>query len=346
MDIFESLLTQSSGKQVSPELLEMLGRKASDLYRSQGIPLNQAVVQVASDHPDLGNEHIKRVVEFANNVTFQELFQNGEDKNVHFDIADPGVVLRDLKDGGTPAHDGKTLAGGMGDYKAPPTKAMASGGEDTIDHQLGELFANRNSAGLNGGENENVKMASAHVEDDGGHANPVEDVYDLQVRLQDARQRLASEHEAADLQVKEAQERLYQVIKNEVLDPHGAGLGGVIGALEKAASAELVAVVMEPAIERLSREGVPHLSQSLEKRAGAVVNPEHALIVHWNELIKTAEDQVRLASALEEVDSGLAQTKGFLAKAAGSVTSTIKGLTSPGHGKVPSALRQRFPRAT
>src|SRR3954463_14072601 len=100
--MFENLLTQPSTPQVSPELLETLGRSASRMFLQQKVPLNDAVRQLVAEHPGLGDEHLRRIVEFANNTTFQEMFQGGTDKNVHFPVADPGVIVRDVKDGGSP----------------------------------------------------------------------------------------------------------------------------------------------------------------------------------------------------------------------------------------------------
>jgi hypothetical protein len=125
MNPFESFLLSDAGRpQVGAEVLELLGRKAANQFLQDGTPLNDTVRQAVSDHPELGNEHIKRVIEFANNMAFQELFSKSEDKNVHFDIADPGVVIRDLKDGGSPAHDGKTMGSNLKDYHQPPEMNM------------------------------------------------------------------------------------------------------------------------------------------------------------------------------------------------------------------------------
>ncbi len=341
MNPFQDLLTQSPGRQVSPELLEALGRKASQMFQTQGIPLNQAIAQLAGQYSELGNEHIKRIVEFANNVTFQEQFQSGQDKNVHFNIADPGIILRDLKDGGTPSHDGKPL--GNGDYAKPPVVGAKESG--TLDHELENLFTNRYSGGNNGGEAEQVKMASAQGEI-GGHANPVEDVYDLHVRLRATREKLAEAHEVFDLALQDAREGLYQIIRREIIEPDGAGLGGVIGGLEKMASADFVADVMEPLIGRLVAEGVPNLSASLEKKAGRFLNTDHPLAKTWAGLLKAAEEQVRAATALADVDKGLAEAELFLKQAmGGEITTGVRKAVSGGtHGKVMPALRQRFPK--
>ncbi len=331
MDMFADLLTSSSRPRVSAETLEMLGRKASQLFQRQGIPLNDAVRQVAANMPELGNEHIKRIVEFANTVTFQEQFQNSTDKNVHFEVADPGVVLRDLKDGGSPAHDGKTMQGGMGDYLSPPSQ----GSDNSLDSELAGMFGQEQ-----GSQAEHVKLASVGLAEQ-LHSNPIEDVYDTHVRLQAAREKVAEAHESLDLLVKQAKAELYDLVKQEVVDPEGAGLGGVISVFDKVASRELAVALLEPMVDQLASERID-LNASLEKRAGLVVNPEHPLVQAIAGIAKLAHEHQVSAVALQQLDDHLQETSAFL-KNAGALTTGVKKAIG-GTGKVPNALRQRFSR--
>jgi hypothetical protein len=308
------------------------------MFRSQGVPLNEAIKQLAAQHPELNNEHVKRVVEFANNVTFQAEFQQNTDKNVNFPIADPGVILRDLKDGGSPAFDGKTLDTGMGDYKMAP---QGNAGANGADQQLNALFQPEAQPGAQDG----VKMASLRATDHSGHANPIEDVYDEQVRLQAAREKVAEAHETFDQMLTQAREDLYLAVKGEVIDADGAGLGGAIGALEKLAGEEMTASLMEPIIIRLVHEGINDLPRSLEKRAGAYMNPEHPLAQAWAGMVRAAEEQVKSAEALDQLDAAIEKCAEFISKSAGAVTTAVRKATGVGHGKVPTALRQRFSKA-
>ena len=256
MDPFESFLMSSPGQQVSPETLEMIGRKASQMFVQQQIPLNDAISQLASQHPELGNEHIKRIVEFSNTVTFQEMFANSADKNVHFAVADPGVVIRDLKDGGSPAHDGKTLQGGMGDYLSPPNSQEQNGSDQVLESAFGVE-----------GQSEPLQKIASSETDTFSHSNPVEDVTDLRHRLEDTRDRLVSAHEQFDMLLKQAKEELFEIVKGEVTDPDGSGLGGVLGALKKVASEVLISGVVTPIVRRLSEEN-DFSSDALERSLG------------------------------------------------------------------------------
>lgn len=329
MDPFsQDLLSQSAGSRVAPELLETLGRKASQMFQQNGVPLNQAVRELAAQHPELGNEHIKRVVEFANNVTFQELFQNGADKNVHFDVADPGVILRDLKDGGSPAHDGRT----MNDYAAPPKQSgMQDANADTksLDQHIWP------AQGPDGGGS--FKAASSNIS--------VDDLFDHQRQLRGTLDKLAESHELAGYALDDAKDRLYGAVKHEILHPDGAGLGGVVGALTKLASEDLVGSVLPGMIERLREEGYQprQLEASMEKRAGVAVNPQHPLVVSFRDLIKVAHEMVVTQNAIDTTNRELDQVTAELKKVAGPLTSGVRDALHHS-GKLPPAVRQRFPR--
>jgi hypothetical protein len=378
MDPFAQLLTQSSGSQVAPETLEMLARQASQMFQSQGIPLNQAVTQVVANHPELGNEHVKRIIEFANTVTFQEMFQNSEDKNIHFEVADPGAILRDLKDGGSPAHDGKPL--GMSDYKLPPEQQQSNAIDQAFDAQflgseknanlknLGDYAhkAKKNAKALAGAaalggaayagargvkrliDGPKTKTASEIREelavDHERHANPVEDAYDAHVRLKASREKLATSYESMDGVLKQAKADFYNEIKAEVLDPDGAGLGGVIAVLEKIAEQDIVEALLGPVTEQLVRDGIQThtLNTSLKKTAGVVVNLEHPILALADSIVKVAGEMVRCSSAIDELDGLLEQT-GALFKRAGALTNGVRDAIDH-KGNLPAGIRQRFPR--
>lgn len=331
MDPFEQLLNQPSGSNTPPETLEMLGRQASQLFRSQGVPLNQAISQVLANHPELGNEHVKRIIEFANTVTFQEMFQGSEDKNVHFDIADPGVVLRDLKDGGSSAHSGKTLT----DYQRPPQTGQSA----DLDAALMQQFTGSSTP-----VSEATKVASQHTDHE-KHANPLDDAYDAKIRLEATREKLAESFERMDLLLKEAKEDFYQQVKLQVGDPDGSGLGGVLGALEKMASQDLVEIVMSPVAMRLVKEGYDrhHLLRSLTKTAGVVPNLEHPLFAAFDAITKLAEEMVVCDRALADTDKMLEDIKIPFKKLSGALTTGVKKVVDP-HGRVPDGIRQRFSR--
>ncbi len=77
--------------------LASLGKRASDLHRQQGMHLNDAVVKVASTENGLTSEHVTRITENANLITFEEMFKEADSKHVVFDLADPAEVNNTLK---------------------------------------------------------------------------------------------------------------------------------------------------------------------------------------------------------------------------------------------------------
>lgn len=315
-DPFEQLLLSAPTKKVSPDVLEMLGHKAARAFIDQKVPLNMAVAQAVKAHPELGNEHIKRVVEFANNVTFQELFQSSPDKNVHFPVADPGVILRDLRDGGSPGHE-QVLHTGTKDYASPPTMQKTEG-MGVVDDALQDITVSEGNEGQYGQGEPIEKNAYAQLGDVSGHANPYENVYALHTKLRGSEERLNEAMVHFEGIQKEAAEDLYQAIKTEVISPDGAGLGGVMGVLEKLGGKDTAAAVLEGVVERLIADGVrpDQLETSLEKRAGQFMNPQHPIPSSFAGMLKAAEERLGAALSLKEVRDGLQETSAFLSRGA------------------------------
>lgn len=331
-NIFDQLLSGPQGSGVSAELLETLGKQAAVRFLQEGSNLNETISGLISEHSGIGNEHTKRITEFANNQVFQELHSKSDDKNVHFDVADPGVIIRDMKDGGSPAHTGKTLNNGPdsktkssdGDYGSPPIENAAPGteqGMSGLDSAFQEYARQDQNSGVEGTGEPISKTAGAFFDPELGidhslHANPIDTVYDTHLRLQASREKLASAHERFDLLYKTAEEDYYQAAKQEVLGHGGAGMAGVIQATKLAAPSDSVAFkVLQKVAERLLSEGVP--SDTLLKTASAqcLPNPDHPLVLSFAGLIKAAEEITRSGLALTEVDTGIQKTVAFLKSA-------------------------------
>lgn len=97
------LARQTKYAALSSEDLNTMGKQAANSYLSCGVPLNKAVVKLAQEHPSISPHQVKRVVEYANQETFQRLFDDNEkyasDKNIEFPLADPRIILHELNDG-------------------------------------------------------------------------------------------------------------------------------------------------------------------------------------------------------------------------------------------------------
>lgn len=72
--------------------LSLLGKEASTMLIEHGIPLNEAIIKIASRRPDLKKEHVQRVIENANLITFEDMFKGASNKHITFDLADPNVI--------------------------------------------------------------------------------------------------------------------------------------------------------------------------------------------------------------------------------------------------------------
>ena len=86
----------------SKQDLAQFGKRASDMHIQHGVPLSESVIKVAQATPNLTKHHVTRILENANLLTFEERFNNGDNKHVNFDLADPREVFEGLE-GGSPA---------------------------------------------------------------------------------------------------------------------------------------------------------------------------------------------------------------------------------------------------
>ena len=105
-DLPFGLETKNTYAALSPADLQSMGRQASAAYLCSGTPLNDAIIKLARQHPSISPHQVQRVVEYANQETFSKLFSDNEkyasDKNIEFDVADPGDVLLELNNGAKP----------------------------------------------------------------------------------------------------------------------------------------------------------------------------------------------------------------------------------------------------
>jgi len=76
--------------------LSALGKEASTMLLEHGVPLNDAIIKIASKRPDMTKEHVQRVIENANLITFEDMFKGASNKHITFDLADPNVIHAEL----------------------------------------------------------------------------------------------------------------------------------------------------------------------------------------------------------------------------------------------------------
>jgi hypothetical protein len=313
MDFEQQLLTSSQGPQVAPELLELLGTNAATAFVENGTPLSDAVKQQIASHQGLNNEHVKRVVEFANNRAFRDMFERSQDKNVHFPVADPGDVIRSLRDGSSPANAGQTM-GGSFDYKSNPAGKTEHNAFADPESALQSLFTQNDHSGIRGQGDAIEKVASYE-----GHANPIDDVYDQYVKLRAMQDNLRNTHESLDLLVKEAGEHLYQEVKREVLSEGGLGMPGAVSLLQKLGhDPSLIQSALGAVAHSLqTRDGIAPERQATHEHQVKTAslrlpNGQHPIHMAFCGLVKVAQDKVTAEAALADVTLGLERTSRFL----------------------------------
>lgn len=90
-NLIDYLLSKKDNATTDSTRLRMLGDRASDKYLLDGVPLTDAVAELAKE-ASLNFEQIKRVCESANNRTFAEKFKQPYDKNISYPLAEATKV--------------------------------------------------------------------------------------------------------------------------------------------------------------------------------------------------------------------------------------------------------------
>lgn len=121
-DLPFGLETKNTYAALSATDLQSMGKQAAATYLCGGTSLNDAIIKLARQHPSISPHQVQRVVEYANQETFSKLFADNEkyasDKNIEFDVADPGDVLLELNSGASP----QIMSADPSSYSRDPVK--------------------------------------------------------------------------------------------------------------------------------------------------------------------------------------------------------------------------------
>lgn len=282
------LIQQQTARPIDPEQLESFGKQAASMYTRRGTKLNDAVVETVKE-ARLSPEQVKRVCEFANTSAYLDAFEKaGEVRNITFDggPADPGVVLRDLNDGSSPAVNHIP----SGDYSIPAGHyKLASGG----DQMLAEMF---------GSSLEKTAAPREHHT----HQEPVEEVYALHTKVAGAREHLQSRLDTSAVVLHQAEEDLCKVAKTAVLE-ESTTLGDLANVwAHYSPSSELLKRAMVAVGNHLKERGMSQedLGASLHKtaQAGRIPNPEHPAVTSFLVFTKLATEHSKLEEAVRVLD--------------------------------------------
>ena len=164
---FEALLDGGSrGPAVTPERLEIMGRKAATNLVDHGVPLNETISKEAAAIEGINGEHVKRACEFANQQTFLAMHKaaSGNVRAPEFDIADYNTVMQDLGDGATPTQ----ITQDDIDYATIPSRYEKSAGRASMEKAASAVIPKaapiQHAFPLNEALDTRTKLASVHDE--------------------------------------------------------------------------------------------------------------------------------------------------------------------------------------
>ena len=296
-EILPTRLAQVESRPVDPEELELLGKRAAALYEKEGIPLSEAVVHVVKDS-GLSPEQVKRVCEFANTAAFLSAFdQAGEVRNVTFEggPANPAKVLQDLNDGSS------TIVRRVrrNDYAPPAERSFKEKRKEGGDDVLKQAFGHN-------------KISSV---DHTSHANPIDDVYDLNSDLKGVEDYLKDKLAEAQSLLDDAKRELCEAVKQEVLD--GSSVADIATAWghytdDPGILKEAVSMACKYLRDHgvMDREG---LVESMSKyAAGSVPNPSHPVVRRYIAFTKLASISRRLETAHSITSDRIGEINSFL----------------------------------
>lgn len=315
-------LTMEPAKRLAPEDLQSLGKRASLMFTDQGIPLNEAVVKLAQENPHITSEQVKRVVEYANQHTFQDAFaKQAGDKNIDFIIADPHVVLRHLDNMVSPP-----IVKAASDYHRPPIDIRDTRAEDA---ELESLFSKA-------AESEPLEKTASDLDmTKVAEHNPHGDLHAAWETLKKSDQILGDSLRTNSFLMKEAQDAFHHDLRQHLLE--GGDLTEVAEVMAGLSNEKVAAAALdefEPELRKLAHTGridlhkiqASSVSRDLFKTAALKhVDPEHPVVNSYYAFIKIANKQAELETAYDEVQGQLKEAEdlvkesflGTVAKAGG-----------------------------
>lgn len=301
-DLENYLASTPTHATISPEVLEMMGKQAANMFLDSGLSLNEAVVKLASEHNDINHEQLKRVAEYANTATY--LARHDQSKTAgdnssypQFELADPARIIQDMSDGARPTVVTPTDL----DYgKQPEKKEKVSSAYS--EELLADMF--------------DTKGATLREELGFTKEAAFNEVMETKDTLISLRSHLRSVGEQYDMMNKEASEEFYQMSKNHLLDD-GSFADVLAAARSSGAPAVKIGSALKPHIERLLKEKVSTIKQlraqnDLSKVAHRMVDETHPMVSSFRAILATDAEIEKVAAGLEEVETQLKEVNAFI----------------------------------
>lgn len=295
---------------VSPEMLEMMGKSAANTFIEKGVSLNESISKLAAAHNDISQEQVMRICEFANTAVYlakHDMAKTAGSKESYpeFDLADPNRVIQDLSDGTKSTITTKVDS----DYSKLPLKAKTASAESPAEKALQELFMPKTAEDL-----------------DFSKQTAIDEVMTAKNNLKDLRDHLRSSGEQFDLMFKEASAEFYELSKRHMLD--GGSFVDIVKAAQATGASDVeVNSTLTPVIKNLVQEKVATSKElsfqmrALEKVAHRTINPEHPMVKAAGTVVESGREINKVAHGLSEVEEGLKQVNSFIKEKLSAGTS-------------------------
>lgn len=311
-------MQQQNATPVTGEHLEVMGKRAASLW-AQGRcgDLSEGVGEVVKQ-AGLSPEQVRRVTEFANINAFlvEHKKEGSASKYVDFgegQIADPGKILQDLNDGGSPAPP--IEGSGISAYTQPPEGGVKQA--SLTDEDFEEMF----------GPTEVAEYPMA--EPDAEH-------YQMCDKLAGAVDHLTSDLSGLEVAYQDAIDVMRGHVKQACLT--GVSMGDTVRAWStvtdeplfiKCASEAVTATLLKSEVFR-SHDAI---AESITKTSSArVVNPKHPLVTSFQDYCEVLHKLAKVRGERDELAERLGFIKYQFEKGAsgGIVGKAMRGLSSVG----------------
>lgn len=266
---------------VSKEHLHSLGREAASLFGSGRGTMTDAVITVLEKEASLTPEHVKRVVEIANNEAYRDEFDmmDGGHRivNIPGGPAAPGVVLRELEMSDSAPALVKSAA------RATSLRSFIPG-EDEFE-----------------GFFDKEKMAH---EEELPKSRPHGELIDLRGQLMAAKSTFMSKLSSAELMYDSVANDMYGFVKQAVL---GGTSPAVISRVWQRVSPDpmFTKLALSYVSKRMEPEGIPAVISSKEhiKQASeGTLNRHNPIVSSFLTFAKVAEDRASCLHNISEID--------------------------------------------
>lgn len=299
VELSRHLLSQERHATVSPETLELMGKEAANMYLDKGVSLNEAIVKLASAHPDFNAEQVKRVAEFANTAVYLAIHDKNKTAGAsssypQFELADPFRVIQDMSDGAKPT----TMTQTDVDYGKQPLK------KDKVSSvQFNELMD-----GLFKTSSTELPYTKDSV---------LHEIMSTKEELVALGHSLATSGEQFDLMHKQASAEYYDHVKSHLLNG-GSFADVAVAARSTGISNEKMASILSPVLVRLITEKVASPASlkdganGISKVAHRVINDKHPLVSSFAAVAATLGEIEKVAAGIEVVDQQIKKVEAFI----------------------------------